>query len=98
MDLLKYGRIEALLAGLAMGVFLADIYTPLGYVSGAPYLIVIVLASLSDSPRLTQALALLCTGLLALGAWIYPVSVVPLSVVVVNRLILLAVLWPETIA
>lgn len=93
MDLLKPRRIEALLAGLAVGVFLADIYTPLGYVSSTPYLVVIVLASLSDSPRLTRALAVLCSGLLALGIWIYPVSVAPLSVVLVNRLILLAVLW-----
>lgn len=89
-------RDSILLCGLAAGIFLADIYTPLGYVSGAPYLIVVALASLSDSPRLTQFLAVVCSGLMALGVWIYPVTVVPLFVAVTNRLILLAVLWITT--
>lgn len=85
-------RNTILLVGLSLGIFVADIYTPLGYVSGAPYLIVIALAALSDSPRLTHALAVLCIGLMVVGAWIYPATVASFFVVVINRLILMIVL------
>lgn len=86
-------RYAILLVVLAAGIFLADVFTPLGYISGAPYLIVIALASLFDAPRLTKYLTILCSGFMVLGAWIYPVAIIPLSVVAINRLTLLLVLW-----
>jgi len=83
----------ALCTVLTLAIFFMDINIPLGIAIGALYVIVIVLSSLSDSPRLTHFFSLASSSLLVVGVYLYPAKVMSLSMVILNRSIYFVLIW-----
>ncbi|MBI4002194.1 MAG: sensor histidine kinase [Nitrospira defluvii] len=81
-------------AGLSGGLFVLDLFMPLGVANGVLYAGVVLLASASSNPRLPMLTAACATGLLIAGAVLGPHhDSIPLWVGVTNRTLSLTIVW-----
>lgn len=90
--------IPPIVAGLSGGLFVLDLFMPLGVANGVLYAGVVLLASASSNPRLLMLTAVGTTGLLLAGASLGPhLGTIPLWVGVVNRTLSLVIVWVSAI-
>ncbi|MDP9132506.1 MAG: sensor histidine kinase [Nitrospirota bacterium] len=85
-------------AGLSGGLFMLDLFMPLGVAIGVLYAGVVLLASFSSNPRLPLLIAGCATGLLITGAVLGPrLSSIPLWVGVLNCSLGLMIVWVSAV-
>lgn len=78
---------------LAAVVFLLDISVPLGIAVGVLYLLIIILSLQAGNPQVTRYIAVGCSLLLFADIFIKSPELVPLWVVLLNRVMILGVIW-----
>jgi Signal transduction histidine kinase len=90
--------ISSTVLGLSGGLFVFDLFMPLGVANGVLYAGVVLLASASSNPRLPMLTAAGATGLLIVGA---PLGLhhdnIPLWLGVVNRTLSLIIVWVSAV-
>lgn len=90
--------IPSIVLGLSGGLFVFDLFMPLGVANGVLYAGVVLLASASSNPRLPMLTAAGATGLLIAGA---PLGLhhdnIPLWLGVVNRTLSLIIVWVSAV-
>lgn len=87
-------RILALVIGLSGGLFILDIFLPLGVANGVLYAGVVLLAAASSNPRLPMVTAMCATPLILAGAALGPQpDNIPLWVGVINPSFSLIIVW-----
>ncbi len=86
------GWCSSLCVVLLVGVFVADVLTPIGIVDGMAYLVPVVVAGVGPRPRLLWGAAGVATALTILGMFLSPPGA-PLWVGVTNRLLSIGSIW-----
>ena len=90
---MKDRTLQLLCVAIAIAVFLADAYIPLGIAVGALYCLVVVLSSVSNSQSGTFYISLICSILLMAGTVLSPSADVSPILVFVNRFIYFVLIW-----
>ena len=78
-------RDHLLISLVLLIIFILDWQTPLGYAIWICYLIPLILAGRSSSPRIVRFVAAVCSILIMLGYFLSPPSIVPIAMVLFNR-------------
>lgn len=87
-------KILALVIGLSGGLFVFDLFLPLGLANGVLYAGVVIAAAASSNPRLPLVTAVYATGLIISGALLGPQhETIPLWVGISNRILSLIIVW-----
>ncbi|MCX5723521.1 MAG: PAS domain S-box protein [Nitrospirae bacterium] len=74
-------------------ILIFDWRTPLGHAVGIGYLVPLILAGRSASPRVVRVVASVCSGLIVIGYFLAPPSIVPAAMVMLDRTVGIAVIW-----
>jgi PAS domain S-box-containing protein len=85
-----------LVLGLCFGIFVFDLFTPVGVATGLLFALVIPISARSLGPRPTLWVALLCGVLNVAGAWLSPPGGVP-WMALVNRALVMVLIFGATV-
>lgn len=90
--------LHSLLIGISLALFGLDLILPLGVANAVLYAGVVLLATLSPSPRLPVITAATCCVLTIVGAWLGPsIPGVPLWIALSNRAISFIAIWAPVV-